>query len=144
MTDKYRVVCFRNQGFGYLGQADWDRISDFDRRERVRVLAICDIEADAEAMCARLPQGWQDKPGLHYTNGEWWSSTGETIANSAGQAMELFAPADRPVPVVLRERVTQEHARIVRGKRPSAMTCADRRVLALASREVLAIEAGTA
>lgn len=99
---RYRVVYVRGQGYGCLTPQDWDSIPDFARR-RVRTIMECDTEAEAKAVYARLPQGWQDKPGLHYSNGEWWQSTEKTAVGPDGQEMELFVPADRPVPVLSKQ-----------------------------------------
>ncbi len=129
MTDRCRVVYVRGQGYGYLTPQEWDSVPDLYRRERIHVIALCDTEAEAQAVYARLPKEWQDKPGLHYDNGEWWSSTGAVVSSPTGQEMELFIPADRPVPIV-----TREHMAAIQGKRPAALTCADRHVLALADR----------
>jgi hypothetical protein len=119
--DKYRVVYIQGQGYGWLIPEDWAEIPPL-YRERVHILAAFDTEREARDAYHRLPQEWGDKSSLHYTGGEWWQSTDEVVTGQTGQPVELFVPADRPVPVI---RVTQEQLETVRIKLPEVITATE-------------------
>jgi len=101
MNGVYRIVFVQGRGFGWFTPGDWAEIPHWERG-RVHVLATVETEEEAKRMFAALPQTWErpgEPPGLHYQDGEWWTSTGVHVVNPQGQDMELFAPLDRPLPV---------------------------------------------
>lgn len=125
--EKYRVVYIQGQGYGWLTPEDWAGVPPL-YRERVHILATFDTEKEARDAYHHLPQEWEDKSSLHYTGGEWWQSTGEVVTGPTGQPVELFVPADRPVPVV---RMTREPLETIRIKLPEVVTATDRSMPAL-------------
>lgn len=94
----FHVVYIQDQGYGWMDASNYDEAMKF-APDRVTLIASFETKALAQKAYAQLPQEWRDIEGLHYADGEWWQTTRLNVPNLDGQVLELFVPADRPVPV---------------------------------------------
>lgn len=92
------VVYVQGQGYGWMDIEEYEEAVKF-AWDRVVLIASFETEALAKEAYSQLPQEWKDIEGLHLAGGEWWQTTGISAHNPEGQELELFIPADRPMPV---------------------------------------------